>query len=390
MLLKWPPDNLNDNEHHILVTFGEPLTPKFQLIKLQSLLVKVSYENEWMLYIPNILYKGGCVGALFSTDDRAKRDQIIQELMLMKDGGKDANGGNVMKDNLAYTNIEVKDPVDADLKFAIDNDDVVEEYLLAKCTADEERKAEAERGKIPVLDELIHLLEAKDVKTKFWVRKLLCFMAPHIKADSVFKSLPYDDHTGIVTLYYPCSIPVEDEKVDGVSDIMMMWVYHIHWLIHQTYLSRSRFALLLCQYQVDDEIPEDVEDKCRSIVLHHSLKDETSSYGQVRIMDDVKEPLTNETYLTLMKNVYDGHMQWLSDQAMIPIHTYTLLRDLYQSDHVMKDDVRLSMLLLMGQKFRCSDLKCPKWEWLCLCAECDLVVEAQKFSGKKKEEILKW
>ena len=114
--------------------------------------------------------------------------------------------------------------------------------MLAKRTADEERKAEAERGKIPVLDELIHLLEAKDVKTKFWVRKLSCFMAPHIKADSVFKSLPYDGHTRTVTLHYPCSIPVEDEKVDGVSDIMMMWVYHIHWLIHQTYLSQSRFA----------------------------------------------------------------------------------------------------------------------------------------------------
>ncbi len=114
MLTEWPPSNLDGDSLHILVTFGDPFSPRLQRTKLQSLLNRVPTGDAWQVYCPDVFYMGGCCGAVFSTADRASFERELRVVREIRHGarvkaGKGAHHGSSFADPTAYTDLRVID-----------------------------------------------------------------------------------------------------------------------------------------------------------------------------------------------------------------------------------------------------------------------------------------
>ena len=135
MLTEWPPTDLGGVGMHILVTIGDPYSPRLQRRKLESLLNRVPTGDAWRVYAPDVFYMGGCCGAVFSTADRAAFQREMQAVRDIRHGVRGGNGrgvhrGSSFSDPTAYTDLQV-----------IDVDASVEEASAALDRAFEEQEA---------------------------------------------------------------------------------------------------------------------------------------------------------------------------------------------------------------------------------------------------------
>ena len=366
-MTSWPPQKLDPTKAHIIVTIGNPLTPHLQQLKLQTLLSKVLYEDEWTVQLPDTINRICCHGAMFSTTDLDKHKAELKCVQDIKSGVEKSKGKKrIIGDNQAYTNLVVVNAV-GDLKEAIDNDDLINDYISKE---EDELSSVKSKTSEDMIREYLNkvgsdtMLRSNTARFTMVVRQNIMDRFGLEGREWRFHKIKVDRYSGEVELVYKVIIPV------GLDSLMSndLGLHHMIWLTMEDTIDRDTYQLLMEQYEVDTHMPKKIKDMCIGMINYRYLKGERVEYG-ARIKLGRKRSIDSETFTELVEKMYWKHRKMIASGNCISLEEYQLLEELYKNDPVMTYQQKDTMMQVLGAQylkwgrggFTCENTNNPFW-----------------------------